>query len=111
MQCVTNGKQTYELASDIQVSAFLSNGYKLVEKQEKKTKEPDLPQEDNVQDPVDDGEKVLDSDNNTELYTKTIINRMNLGDLKKLAEEKGLEIAEEETGTSLKKRLIDLLVK
>lgn len=44
------------------------------------------------------------------VYTRTIINRMNVEALKELSLKSGLEIGEEESGVSMKRRLIDLLV-
>lgn len=45
------------------------------------------------------------------VYSKTNINRMNLDGLRELAKKSGLTLGEDESGTSLKSRLIDLLVK
>lgn len=42
-------------------------------------------------------------------YTKTGINRMPVEELKKLAEEKGIEDAENATGAQLKEALIALM--
>lgn len=42
-------------------------------------------------------------------YTKTYINRMPVEELKKLAEEKGIEDAENATGAQLKEALIALM--
>lgn len=44
------------------------------------------------------------------VYTRTIINRMNVEALKELSLKSGLEIGEEESGVSMKRRLIDLLI-
>lgn len=44
------------------------------------------------------------------IYTRTIINRMNVEALKELSLKSGLEIGEGESGASMKRRLIDLLV-
>lgn len=44
------------------------------------------------------------------IYTRTIINRMNVKALKELSLKSGLEIGEEESGASMKRRLIDLLI-
>ena len=44
------------------------------------------------------------------VYTRTIINRMNVEALKELSLKSGLEIGEGESGASMKRRLIDLLV-
>lgn len=44
------------------------------------------------------------------VYTRTIINRMNVKALKELSLKSGLEIGEEESGASMKRRLIDLLI-
>ena len=45
------------------------------------------------------------------VYSKTDINRMNVESLKELAKKSGLTVGEEESGSSLKLRLIELLVK
>lgn len=44
------------------------------------------------------------------IYTRTIINRMNVDSLKELSLKSGLKIEEDESGTSMKRRLIDLLI-
>lgn len=45
----------------------------------------------------------------TQPYTKTDINRMSTADLQKLAGEKGIENADSFSGAELKKMLIDLM--
>lgn len=45
----------------------------------------------------------------TQQYTKTDINRMSTADLQKLAGEKGIENADSFSGADLKKILIDLM--
>lgn len=45
----------------------------------------------------------------TQPYTKTDINRMSTADLQKLAREKGIENADSFSGADLKKMLIELL--
>lgn len=45
----------------------------------------------------------------TQPYTKTDINRMSTADLQKLAGEKGIENADSFSGEDLKKMLIELL--
>ncbi len=45
----------------------------------------------------------------TQPYTKTDINRMSTADLQKLAGEKGIENADSFSGADLKKMLIDLM--
>lgn len=45
----------------------------------------------------------------TQPYTKTDINRMRTADLQKLAEEKGIENADSFSGEDLKKMLIELM--
>ena len=45
----------------------------------------------------------------TQPYTKTDINRMSTADLQKLAGEKGIENADSFSGADLKKILIDLM--
>lgn len=45
----------------------------------------------------------------TQPYTKTDINRMSTADLQKLAREKGIENADSFNGADLKKMLIDLM--
>lgn len=45
----------------------------------------------------------------TQTYTKTDINRMSTADLQKLAGEKGIENADSFSGADLKKMLIELM--
>lgn len=45
----------------------------------------------------------------TQPYTKTDINRMSTADLQKLAREKGIENADSFSGADLKKMLIELM--
>lgn len=45
----------------------------------------------------------------TQPYTKTDINRMSTADLQKLAGEKGIESADSFSGADLKKMLIELM--
>lgn len=45
----------------------------------------------------------------TQPYTKTDINRMSTADLQKLAGEKGIESADSFSGADLKKMLIELI--
>lgn len=45
----------------------------------------------------------------TQPYTKTDINRMSTADLQKLAAEKGIENADSFSGADLKKMLIELM--
>lgn len=69
-----------EVRTDVQASAFLSNGWKKVEQTKAK-----------------------------ETYTKTDIMRMKLEDLKTLANEVGMTVEEEITGAKLKERIIEKL--
>lgn len=62
--------------------------------------------------PIEKEELVIKEETQNEqiVYTRTIINRMNVEALKELSLKSGLEIGEEESGASMKRRLIDLLV-
>ena len=53
--------------------------------------------------------KLVESEVKSKTYTKTEINRMPASELKALAVEKGIENAEEKSGTELKKLLIEKL--
>lgn len=56
------------------------------------------------------GEEILEeTEQPTQPYTKTDINRMSTADLQKLAGEKGIENADSFSGADLKKMLIDLM--
>ena len=50
-----------------------------------------------------------DTEQPTQPYTKTDINRMSTADLQKLAGEKGIENADSFSGADLKKMLIEFL--
>ena len=97
MQYVTNGKHTYGVATDIQLSSFLSNGFEIVKEKPIETIKKEVIKEKLQEEPIP--------------YTKTIINRMNVDSLKELAVKSGLEVGVDESGASLKKRLIESLVK
>lgn len=56
------------------------------------------------------GEEISeDTEQPTQPYTKTDINRMSTADLQKLAGEKGIENADSFSGADLKKMLIELM--
>jgi len=97
MQYVTNGKHIYGVATDIQLSSFLSNGFEIVKEKPIETIKKEVIKEKLQEEPIP--------------YTKTIINRMNVDSLKELAVKSGLEVGVDESGASLKKRLIESLVK
>ena len=97
MQYVTNGKHTYGVATDIQLSSFLSNGFEIVKEKPIETIKKEVIKEKLQEEPI--------------IYTKTIINRMNVDFLKELAIKSGLKVGVEESGSSLKRRLIESLVK
>lgn len=103
MQYVTNGKHTYGVATDIQLSSFLSNGFEIVKEKPIETTEIIV----NIQ----NEEIKAEPEETTTIYTKTDINRMNVDSLKELAVKSGLEVGVDESGASLKKRLIELLVR
>lgn len=66
-----------------------------------------------IDEPIEKEELVIKEEkvqNEPIVYTRTIINRMNVEALKELSLKSGLEIGEGESGASMKRRLIDLLV-
>ncbi len=103
---VTNGKLEFGVTTENQLSPFLANGYRLVEK--------DVPVKQHVMEiiaePVEIKVEEVIVEQNTRKYTKTEINRMSLDDLRKLAKANEINVKPTDTGAYLKKILIEILV-
>lgn len=108
---VTNGKLEFGVATENQLSPFLANGYKLIQKDEpviqpivESEVEPiiNYAEEEIVEEIVEE-EKPK--------YSRRYIERLNKSELTKLAIENDIDVAPTATGSYLKKALIETLIK